>query len=163
MPSFAIDSKQDSNPIQFRAMFDLPSKLTVDYSGQSTDVDIDQGISLAVEYTIDKNYGVGAQYGIERKKVQVIPMYFFLKADSGKAGIQGNIGYSLLNVSGSSAGGFKVNGGLFIGCGVFMTLNSDVKLTADYSVCNGSMTYTDSSDSINLSYSRIQLGASLRI
>ena len=155
MPTFGKDKiNTTDNPLQIKAQIDLPSKATVSYQGMSQDADMEQGVSLGLEYSMDRFYGFGVQYQIERSNTSFIPIYLFVRAYSTKAGIQGNIGYNTF--SESNSGIFKTNGGLYLGCSAFLSLNESVRALVEYSVNNGALTY--GGESVGVVYPKVSLG-----
>lgn len=148
-----------SDDIKINAKINLPSQIEVSYEGESSKVKTDNGVSIGIEYSTDKSYGFGIEYMIERSHVSVIPVYFFVGAKSGKAGIQGNVGYNMISIS--NASDQKVNGGLYLAGSVFVALNDDMKIIAEYSVNNGSIDYDG--DSVAIAYPKVSFGLSLNL
>lgn len=149
-------AKQD-NKLNFNAKVNLASQIELSYEGSSAKSDIENGVSLGMEYLTDKNYGFGVEYQIERDKVSFIPMYFFVRSESGKAGVQGNVGYNLMNIS--NIGDSKANGGLYLACSAFVGINEDIRAIAEYSINNGSLDIYG--ENINVTYPKVSFGISI--
>lgn len=154
IPTYAA---KQANKLNFNAKVNLESQVEVSYQGTSAKTTIENGVSLGMEYLTDKNYGFGVEYQIPRNDVSFIPMYFFVRSESGKAGVQGNVGYNLMNLS--NAGDVKMNGGLYLACSAFVGINEDIKAVAEYSINNGSLDIYG--ENVNVTYPKVSFGISI--
>lgn len=158
VPALASGKKDThNNEMQFNVMIDLPAKCTLSYEGLSESVEIGQGVTIGAEFLNDKNYGFGLMYLIERSKLSSTVPYILVRSQSKNAGVQGNIGYTLLNVS--NTGDFKIGGGLYLGTSCFVLLSDTLKAQAAYNLHNGTMSYQ--TETINLQYQTFSLGLAL--
>jgi hypothetical protein len=142
----------------FTSQLDLGSKMEIKTDYTSDSVDIEQGITIGAEYALDKNWGFGAKYQIERSKLSSIPIYAYAVTDGQKAGIKGAIGYNIMNISGSP---YTVSGGLYIAAGVFVKLSPAIDLTAGFE--NHGASIDIYGEKINLSNPVVSLGLSVKI